>query len=31
MTFKTIPDWLEQGIPSPVRQTLLRLTQALKA
>lgn len=31
ITFRTVPDWLEQGIPSPVRQTLLKLAQALKA
>ena len=29
-TFKTIPDWLEQGIPSPVRQVLLRLAKSLQ-
>ena len=29
-TFKTITDWLEQGIPSPVRQVLLRLAKALQ-
>ena len=29
-TFKTITDWLEQGIPSPVRQVLLRLAKSLQ-